>query len=114
MSEVRDELLQQLESHYRSCGWKIRRVNGAVEASGPSGVTWIGKPVLPDDLASERFEAEIVELAGRRMPGGGELCPLDLLPAAGCEADLRDLMERLGLSGRPHVSIYSLAAAAAA
>lgn len=87
-------------------------MNGAVEASGPGGVTWIGKPVLHDDLASEGFEAEIVELAGRRMPGGGELCPLDLLPAAGCEGDLRDLIERLGLSDRPHVSIYEFAGTA--
>jgi hypothetical protein len=41
------------------------------------------------------------------MPGGGELCPLDLLAGADCESSLRGLLARVGLSARPHVSVYA-------
>lgn len=111
MTDPKGELTEMLRDHYKRGGWPVKRSeNGILEAAGPGGVTWIGRAVVNDDLASQEFEAEIVELAERRMPQGGELCPLDLLPHADCEPGLRDLLHRTGLDRRPHVSVYSLAA----
>lgn len=110
MTEIRAGLLEMLEGHYRSSGWKATRSDRTVEASGPGGVTWIGRPVVAEDVESEDFETELVSLADRRMPAGGELCPLDLLPDERSEPALRELLDRTGLSRRPHVSVYSLAA----
>ena len=110
MADARADLLETLEAHYRASGWRARRSERTIEASGPGGVTWIGRAVLSEDLRSDRFETEIVELADRRMPSGGELCPLDLLPDPGAESALRELLDRTGLSRRPHVSVYSFAA----
>lgn len=99
-----------LRSHYRGSGWKVEAGDGALEATGPHGVKWIGRAVVVEDLRSEDFEAEIVDLADRRMPEGGELRPLDLLPAPECRDQLDALLERVGLSGHTHVSVYSIAA----
>lgn len=110
----RSDLLGQLESYYRSCGWKVsREEDGVLAAAGPGGVTWHGVPVIPEDLHEpETLEARLAELAKRRMQGGGELCPLDLLPAEGCEDGLQAALHRTRLSERPHVSVYELAAVA--
>lgn len=110
MNGPREELITQLEAHYRSNGWRVAAADdGTLVAEGPGGVSWLGAPVVTDDFASGDLEERLSELADRRMPGSGELCPLDLLPARECESDLRALLERLGLSRRPHVSLYSLA-----
>ncbi|MBA2240393.1 MAG: hypothetical protein H0W09_03985 [Solirubrobacterales bacterium] len=100
-----------MEGHYRNSGWRVTRsADGVLEAAGPSGVTWFGRAVTAEDLATEAFEAEVVDLADRRMGEVGELCPLDLLPSPECEGELRALLGRVGLDRRPHVSVYSLAA----
>ena len=100
-----------MAEHYRGQGWSTRtEADGTVFADGPGGVTWIGAAVTGSDLASGELEARLPELADRRMPGGGELCPLELLPAADCVSDLEGLLERLGLSARRHVAVYSLSA----
>jgi hypothetical protein len=104
------ELRKALESYYRSCGWKVEHAgDGTVRASGIGGVTWIGLPVVAADLASDGFEAQLLELADQRMPQG-PLCPLELLPADDCADDLHALLARLRLSNRGHVEVYSLAA----
>jgi len=56
------------------------------------------------------LESRLVDLADRRMTHGGELCPLELLPAADCVDELEALLERLGLADRRHVAVSSLAA----
>lgn len=110
MSE-RERLLTRLEEHYRDQGWAVKREDEAtLAATGPGNVTWIGRAVISDDLTSGDLEGRLDELAARRMPEGNELCPLDLLPDASCEAELKSMLERAGLSERPHVSVYSLAA----
>lgn len=110
MSEQRTELRNALELYYRSCGWKVEHAgDGTIRASGIGGVTWIGLPVVATDLASESFEAQLLELADQRMPQGA-LCPLELLPAEDCADDLRAVLDRLRLTNRGHVDIYSLAA----
>lgn len=110
MSDERKRLVDLLRSHYRSCGWKIESADGHLEATGPHGVKWIGRTVVADDLTSREFEAEIIDLADRRMPGGKELRPLDLLPAPECRENLEQLLDRLGLGDDPHVQVYSIAA----
>ena len=106
----RHELRKLLASYYRSCGWKVEDApDGTVRASGIGGVTWIGMPVVADDLADDSFPGRLVELAEQRMPYGA-LCPLELLPAEDCADDLRALLTRLRLSERGHVEVYSLAA----
>lgn len=111
VSDPRRKLTTMLHDHYRAGGRSVKQsAQGLLEVSGPGGVTWIGRAVVGEDFHSDGFEAEIVELADRRMPAGGELCPLDLLPDASCEPQLRELLERTGLDRRPHVSVYSLAA----
>ncbi len=110
MSEKRRELTEALERYYRDCGWKVERAeDGTVRASGIGGVTWIGLPVVAQDLVAEGFEERLVELAEQRMPQGA-LCPLELLPAEDCADDLRAVLVRLRLSERGHVEVYSLAA----
>ena len=105
------ELREVLASYYRSCGWKVEHASdGTIRASGIGGVTWIGLPVVADDLADEGFEGRLVELAEQRMPQGA-LCPLELLPAEDCADELRAVLARLRLSERGHVEVYSLAAA---
>ena len=110
MSDERKRLTEMLRSHYHSSGWKVEADDGRLEATGPHGVKWIGRAVVPEDLQSEEFEAEIIDLADRRMPGGGELRPLDLLPAPECREGLDGLLERTGLARHTHVSVYSIAA----
>jgi hypothetical protein len=106
----RDELVGQLEAHYRSHGWPVERGHdGTLLAGGPGGVTWLGTAVVAADLSSADLEERLLDLAQRRMPHGGELCPLDLVAASECEPRLRALLDRIGLSARPHVSLYSLA-----
>lgn len=112
MSQRREHLLDQLRSHYARHGWSVKQDDeGTLLASEPGGVTWLGTALVSSDLASETVEERLVELSERRMPGGAELCPLDLVADDACEADVRALLNRLGLAGRPHVSLYSLAAA---
>lgn len=111
MEDRRQTLLSQLEAHYRGHGWSVRKDDdGTLMASGPGGVTWLGRAVVEEDLGSGLFEQRIVELADRRMPQGAELCPLDLVAAGDCADGLRTVLDRLGLSERPHVSLYSVAA----
>ncbi len=101
--------MEQLEGYYRSCGWKVRRAeDGTIWADGPGGVTWIGLPVVPEDIDDSGFEPRVLALAAERMPTG-ELCPLELLPAESCAEPLRDLLERLRLRDRGHVGVYALA-----
>lgn len=108
--KVKVELRKALESYYRSCGWTVEHaVDGTVRAAGIGGVTWIGLPVVAADLVSEGFEAQLLELSDQRMPKGA-LCPLELLPAEDCADDLRAVLDRLRLTNRGHVEIYSLAA----
>jgi len=110
MEAKRQELAEQLEAYYRSCGWRVRRAeDGTVRADGPGGVTWIGLPVVADDLASADFEGRLLDLSGQRMPAG-EACPFELLPAEDCADELRTALARLRLDMRGNVSVYSLAA----
>ncbi|MBA3380440.1 MAG: hypothetical protein H0T97_01050 [Actinobacteria bacterium] len=110
MGETRQKLQELLEEHYRSCGWKpIVEQDGTVRASGVGGVTWIGLPIIGDDLVDPDFEARLLRLSGERMPRG-ELCPLELLPDEPSAPALRSLVERLRLRDRGNVEIYSLAA----
>ena len=110
MSEQREELTQLLRSHYRGSGWNVAEEDGRLEAVGPHGVKWIGRAVTDEDLRSETFEAEIVDLADSRMPEGNELRPLDLLPADDAREGLEELLKRTGLAGCTHISVYSIAA----
>jgi hypothetical protein len=106
----RDDLTQRLADHYRGQGWTTRtEADGTILADGPGGVTWIGAGITSSDLSSGGLDARLAELADRRMPHGGELCPLELLPATDCVAELEGLLERLGLAERRHVVVYSLA-----
>lgn len=110
MDKTRAELTTRLADHYRGQGWTTRtEADGTVFAEGPGGVTWIGAGVTSGDLASGETERRLAELADRRMPHGGELCPLELLPASDCIAELQGLLERLGLAERRHIVVYSLA-----
>lgn len=107
----REELLRKLESHYKSSGWTVQRASdGTLVAAGPGGVTWLGTAITPPDLTSEDLEERLCELAARRMDGGGELCPLDVIASEDCEPDLNATLERIGLAHRRHVSVYSVAA----
>lgn len=115
MAETRSQLRDRLEATYRRYGWPAtRRADGTLQAAGPGGVSWHGLAIVADDLADPTgLDKRLLALATTRMPEGGELCPLDLLPAAGCEDDLRAALDRTGLSARPHVSVYALTEAAA-
>ena len=62
--------------------------DGTVRATGVGGVTWIGLPVVPDDLADPDFARRLRALSDERMPTG-QLCPLELLPAEECADELR-------------------------
>lgn len=108
--EPRNELLDQLESYYRDGGWKTRRAGDIVIAAGPGGVDWIGRGVATEDMAGDGLEDRLRELADRRMPATGELCPLELLPAPECAEELDELLTRTGLGRSGHVVVYSLAA----
>jgi len=109
MGDRRRKLLEELERYYRGCGWPVERADdGTVRAVGTGGVTWIGMPVVASDLESASFEHRVVMLAGLRMDESGARCPLELLPDADCEAEVRAVLERLRLCER--VSVYSLAA----
>ncbi|HSH22284.1 MAG TPA: hypothetical protein VK992_06700 [Candidatus Caenarcaniphilales bacterium] len=107
MDDRRQELRTRLEDHYRSQGWSVERAaDGTLHAAGPGGVTWVGATVVPTDLGSPHFAERLVELSARRM-SGGELCPLDVLAAEECAGEVRTLLDRLGLAGRPHISFYA-------
>lgn len=111
MKEPRRELTEKLRAHYRASGWKVAKTaDGLLEAVGPHGVKWLGRAVVAEDLRDEAFETEILDLADRRMPNGGELCPLDLLPAPDCATELRELLDAMGLGRNTHISVYSVAA----
>ena len=111
VSATRDDLRGHLEAYYRSCGWPVEHASdGTLRARGAGGVTWIGLVVIPEDIAEGGLAARLRGLSDERMPGGGERCPLELLPAAECAEELRALLAELGLSEL--VSVYSLAAAA--
>lgn len=109
MSERRQELRALLETHYQTRGWSFEHAgDGTVRAEG-LGVTWIGLPVLPEDLDDPGFEATLLVLGDQRT-AQGRLCPLELLPAAECKSDLTALLDRLRLRERGHVEVYSVAA----
>ncbi len=111
METGRRELLETLEDHYRSSGWRVKRDDErTLFAEGPGGVTWIGMAVIPADLEEEGAEDRFKDLAERRMEGGGELCPFELLPSADCKEDLQDLLRRIGIADRGNVAVYSFAA----
>jgi hypothetical protein len=111
VSATRDDLRGHLEAYYRSCGWTVECASdGTLRARGAGGVTWIGLVVIPEDIAEGGLATRLRGLSDERMPGGGERCPLELLPAAECADELRALLAELGLSEL--VSVYSLAAAA--
>lgn len=110
MDSVRRELLEKLEIHYRGSGWSVKRAgDGTLYANGPGGVTWIGAAITPEDLEDDGVEERLRSMADRRMEGGGELCPLELLPSSDCTEDLRALLGRIGLADRSNVAVYSLA-----
>lgn len=110
MDARRQELRERLEQYYRDCGWRVESAaDGTVRASGLGGVTWIGVPVLPDDVGEPLFAKRLLDLAEERMPAG-QRCPLELLPVAECADELRALLERLRLRERGHVEVYSIAA----
>jgi len=111
MSANRDELLATLEEIYRRgsvWGEPRRAADGTVRVPDCGGVTWIALAVLPDDLDDAGFPARIRDLADTRMPGDGRRCPLELLPAEECRAELGALLHELRLDER--VGVYSLAA----
>lgn len=111
MSERKQELLAALERVYRGSGWKVTPAeDGTLRATGPGGVTWIGLAVVAEDLADATFPARLLALADSWMPGGRELCPLDVLPDAPCADELRRLLADLRLADRGHVEVYSVAA----
>lgn len=108
MATSRLELEALLEQHYRSAGWKVGRADdGTVRATGLGGVTWIGLPIVPEDL-DESFEARLLALSAEHMPHG-QLCPLELLPATECAERVRGLVDRLRLRDRGNLEVYSLA-----
>jgi hypothetical protein len=110
MADRRNELRDLLELPYKSYGWKIMAAtDGTVRAAGLNGVTWIGLPVLAEDLEDPAFEARLLTLSNERMPRG-ELCPLELLPDESCANAVRAVLDRLRLRDRGHVEVYSLAA----
>ncbi len=107
MDSDREQLLSHLERYYRDGGWPVSRDEDLVLAAGPGGVTWVGAAVVPADLEGQELDARLEELAGRRMPKTGALCPLELLPAEGCEPGLHAALDRTGLARRNHVAVYS-------
>jgi len=110
MLDRRGELQALLERHYASYGWKVEPADdGTVRAIGLNGVTWIGLPVVAEDLEDPAFELQLLTLSDERMQEG-ELCPLELLPDETCADDLRAVLDRLRLRERGHVEVYSLAA----
>jgi len=115
MSETRDQLRGQLAAHYRSYGWTVTHwQDGTLQAAGPGGVNWHAAAIVAEDLTEPALlDERLVALATTRMPDGGELCPLELIAEADCEEGLRAALDRTGLSGRPHVSVYAPSAAAA-
>lgn len=111
MGMTRRELLETLEAEYRGSGWRVRRDDEAtIFADGPGGVTWIGTAVVPADLEQDGIEERFKDLAERRMDGGGELCPFELLPSPDCKDDLQALLKRIGIADRGNVAVYSFAA----
>jgi len=109
--DERSRLLALLESQYRASGWPVTREReGLLKAAGADGVSWYGRAVTRDDMATGELAEELRALASERMPGGGELCVLDLLPAADAAAELERLLADAGLADRPNVSVYSLVA----
>ena len=111
VSATREELRGHLEAYYRSCGWPVDHAgDGTLRARGAGGVTWISLVVMREDIIGGGLAETLRRLSCERMPGGGERCPLELLPAAECVGEVRTLLAELGLSEL--VSVYSLAAAA--
>lgn len=111
----RSALLSLLERQYRQSGWSSRRGdNDVIRAVGPGGVTWFGMAILPQDLADRGLVGRIRELADQRMPRGGELCVLDLLPSAECHDEVDRLLDAAGLGSRNNISLYALPAAVGA
>jgi hypothetical protein len=106
----RQELSALLARHYAARGWAVEHgADGTVRATGVGGVTWIGLPVVPEDLDDPAFTSRLLMLSDERMPRG-ELCPLEVLPDEGCTDDVRALLAHLRLRDRGHVEVYSLAA----
>lgn len=108
MDSDREQLLSHLERYYRDGGWPVSRDEDLVLAAGPGGVTWIGAAVVREDLEAGELAERLSELAERRMPKTGALCPLELLPADGCADDLQAVLEDTGLARRNHIAVYAL------
>ncbi|MGH3992436.1 MAG: hypothetical protein ACRDSN_08225 [Pseudonocardiaceae bacterium] len=115
MIETRDQLRARLAANYRAYGWPVtRRPDGTLRAVGPGGVHWHAAVIIGEDLAKpDLLDERLVALATKRMPEGGELCPLELIASSDSEEGLRTALDRTGLSARPHVSVYAFSAAAA-
>lgn len=110
MESVRRELIEKLEAHYRQSGWTVKRAaDGTLYADGPGGVTWIGAAIVSTDLEDEDTGERLRQMAEQRMEGGGELCPLELLPSPDCAEELKALLARIGIAERSNVGVYSLA-----
>ena len=108
MSTRRQELQAKLVEYYRGCGFKPEVADdGTVRAAGLGGVKWIGVPILAEDLDS--LSVRLLELGEERMPAG-QLCPLELLPDASCQEDVREVLRQTRIADRRYVEIYSLAA----
>jgi hypothetical protein len=107
VSARRQELQEKLVAYYRGCGFTPHVAeDGTVRASGLGGVTWIGVPILPEDL--DTLPDRLLALHEERMPAG-QLCPLELLPDASCESEVREVLQRTRIADRRYVEIYSLA-----
>ncbi|MCD6727685.1 MAG: hypothetical protein LT070_10675 [Solirubrobacteraceae bacterium] len=108
------ELTERLADYYRGAGYPVRFEDGLIFASGAGGVTWIGAAVTQAELDSGELEARLPEIAERRMPEGGQLCPFELLPDPPCADELRALLSRYRLDVRATVTVYKLPEAIAA
>jgi hypothetical protein len=110
MESDRRQLVEMLETHYRRGGWTVKRSDdGTLYANGPGGVTWIGAAIVPADLEDEGIADRLLQMSEQRMEGGGELCPLELLPSPDCAEELKTLLARIGIADRSNVGVYSLA-----
>lgn len=107
MDTDKQKLISLLEAHYRAKGWPVEwRDDGTLRARGLGGVTWIGLPVVTNDLLDEQFEARLMKL-GEERTAEGKRCPLELLPAPECGDELRTVLRRLRLDERGHVEVYA-------
>ena len=65
--------------------------------------------MVQEDLHDDTFESMLLSLSDERTPSG-QRCPLELLPAEECAAEVRALLAELRLDAMGHVEVYSTAA----